>query len=155
MNQGEKCTKCGAFVPMIENGAKRLLAPENGDGGAEDDRHPEQSFEASSETDAAKRGKGREQGGAHGKARDHPRRAQGLRYVRRLRQGANLGSAEILAAQRFVERIQRGPHRGNAGPRHLHGQSLHLDEGRQQSEREVGMVRLDCGVEPIRQFTLA
>ena len=89
MNQGEKCAKCGAFVPMIEDGTERCLAFEKGNSSTQDDRHPKQGFEASSESDAAERCKGSEKRHAHGKARYYPRRAQGPRYVRRLRQGIN------------------------------------------------------------------
>ena len=90
MNQGEKCAKCGAFVPMIEDGTERRFAPEEGDTRTQNDRHPEQGFEASSESDAAERRKGSEEGNTDGEARDHTCRAQGPRYVRRLRQGMNL-----------------------------------------------------------------
>ena len=90
MNQGEKCAEGGAFVPMIEDGTERCLAFEKGNTSTQDDRHPKQGFEASSEADAAERRKGSEKRNAHGKARYDPRRAQGSRYVRRLRQDANL-----------------------------------------------------------------
>ena len=36
MDQREQRAECGAFVPMIEDGAEQLLASENRDGGADE-----------------------------------------------------------------------------------------------------------------------
>jgi len=46
------------FIPVVERGAERWLAPHGADDGAEDDRHPQQRGETAGEADAGEGGKG-------------------------------------------------------------------------------------------------
>src|SRR5215831_1756740 len=63
--------------------------------------------------------------------------------------------AEIVAADRFIERVRKPPHRGDAGSAQRRADALCLDEGREDRKREVCMTCLDRLIEPVRQLAFA
>ena len=59
------------FIPVIEDGIERRLAPDGADHRAKDGGHPQQRHQASAETDAAKRGKDNQNDHSQAKANHH------------------------------------------------------------------------------------
>src|ERR1700722_6816534 len=121
-DQGKQCRIGYRLIPVIEDDGERRLAPYGADHGTEDDGHPQERGKASAEADTAKRCKDDQDDHSQAEANDHLGRSQLLRVVRELRQIAKLrrstdrGSAEIIAADRFVERTGVARHDGDTGP---------------------------------------
>src|ERR1700730_2824953 len=63
--------------------------------------------------------------------------------------------AEIIAADRLVERVHLARHVGHAGPARRCVDALGLDECAQDRQRQIGVTGFDRSIEPIGQLTLA
>jgi hypothetical protein len=63
--------------------------------------------------------------------------------------------AEIVAADRLVQRIQVARYYGHAWPARRSGDSLGLDERAEDRQRQIRMVAFNRPVEPVRKLALA
>ena len=76
VDQGEQRRVGHRFIPVIESGAERLLAPHGADDGAEDDRHPQQRGKAFGKADAGEGSEHDQNAHSQDKANEHLGRFQ-------------------------------------------------------------------------------